>query len=50
MATTILGGWLRGGGQPVTWKTLVKALEDAGLAVLAADIHEVKLPQQPTPN
>ena len=39
----ILRRWLQGKGrEPVTWRTLVKVLQDAGLNILADDIETVK--------
>ena len=37
----VMSRWLNGGGRhPVTWKTLIRALEDIDLNVLAQDVQQ----------
>ena len=36
----ILSDWLQGKGTAVTWKSLIKALQDADLKVLAKEVEE----------
>ena len=38
----ILQEWMEGRGQPLTWDTLVKTLENIQLKILAKDIRDVK--------
>jgi len=38
----ILEEWLKGAGQPVSWRTLVGVLRDIGHETLAKDIEAVK--------
>ena len=42
--STVFGEWLEGGGRlPTTWETLTKALVEANLGEVAADIKDIIL-------